>query len=162
MIVVVMGVSGSGKTAIGSALAARLGWTFFDGDDFHPAENIAKMHAGIPLTDADRDLWLAHLRDLLERIAARNGDAVLACSALRREFREALLRVASGLRIVHLRGEYALIEGRLRARRGHFMPPELLRSQFDALEEPDDALTIDVSGTPADVVDHILIGLGLQ
>jgi len=157
-----MGVSGSGKTRIGLELAARLGWTFFDADDFHPPENIGKMRAGIPLTDEDRVLWLAHLRDLLERSDARNESAVLACSALRRQFREELLRVARQLRIVYLRGEYALIEGRVRARQGHFMPPELLRSQFEALEEPDDALTIDASGEPGEVVERIVAGLALS
>jgi gluconokinase len=159
MIVVVMGVSGSGKTVAGNALAARLGWQFFDADDFHPPENIERMSTGVPLTDGDRELWLAHLRDLLERADAANQNAVLACSALRRHFREELRASARDVRIVYLRGTFELIEGRLRARQGHFMPPELLRSQYEALEEPDDALVVDVDEEPERVVEEIVAGL---
>jgi gluconokinase len=162
MIVVVMGVSGSGKSVIGSALAERLGWQFFDADDFHPSENLRQMRSGIPLTDADRELWLAHLRDLLERADAATQNVVLACSALRRHFREELHAAARDVRIVYLRGAFELIDGRLRARQGHFMPPELLRSQYEALEEPDDALVIDVIEEPAKVVERVVAGLALS
>lgn len=162
MIVVVMGVSGSGKSAAGSALAQRLGWRFYDADDFHPPENVARMRAGIALTDDDREYWLAHLRDLLERADAENDSAVLACSALRRRFREELRSAAREVRFVYLRGSFELIEGRLRARQGHFMPPELLRSQYEALEEPEDALVIDVHDALEKVVERIVRALALQ
>lgn len=162
MIVVVMGVSGSGKSAAGSALAARLGWKFFDADDFHPPQNVERMRAGIPLTDADRELWLAHLRDLLERTDLGDENAVLACSALRRHFREQLRAAARDVRFVYLRGTFELIELRLRARQGHFMPAALLKSQYDALEEPEDALVVDVADELPAVVERIVAGLALQ
>jgi gluconokinase len=162
MIVVVMGVSGAGKTVVGSALAARLGWRFLDADDFHPPENIERMRSGIPLTDDDRALWLAHLRDLLERADAANENVVLACSALRRRFREELRAAARDVRIVYLTGSIELIEARLRARQGHFMPPELLPSQYETLEEPEEALVVDVNAEPAQLVERIVAGLALQ
>ena len=162
MIVVVMGVSGAGKSVVGSALAERLGWRFLDADDFHPPENIERMRAGIALTDDDRSRWLAHLRDLLERADAANESVVLACSALRRRFREELRAAARDVRIVYLRGTFELIEGRLRSRQGHFMPAELLRSQYEALEEPDDALVIDVLEEPAVLVERIVSELSLR
>jgi len=155
MIVVLMGVAGSGKTTVGRALAARLGCRFFDADDFHPPENIARMHAGVPLTDADREPWLASLCALVERLDAAGEDAVLACSALRMRFRERLRAAAKELRYVYLRASPPVIAARLGARTGHFMIPDLLASQFEALEEPDDALVLDASRTPAELVTEI-------
>jgi gluconokinase len=155
MIIVLMGVAGSGKTTVGRALAARLGCAFFDADDFHPAENIARMHAGVPLTDADREPWLASLCALVERVDAAGEDVVLACSALRARFRARLRAAANDLRYVYLRADRNVIARRLGARAGHFMSADLLGSQFAALEEPDDALVLDASRTPAELAAEI-------
>ena len=135
MIVIIFGVSGAGKTTVGKLLANELGWQFFDADDFHPRTNIEKMHSRIPLTDEDRWPWLENLRELIKRCIATSRDAVLACSALKRAYREQL-RVGTEVKFVFLRGDYALVEEQLRHRRGHFMNPALLRSQFADLEEP--------------------------
>jgi len=143
MIVVLMGVSGCGKTAVGQALAADLGWPFFDGDDFHPPANVAKMAAGAPLTDADRWPWLDRLAADMAAISARGGSAVLACSALKEAYRERLRR-ADGVRFVHLKGDHDTIAARIEARAHRYMPATLLASQFATLEEPADAIVIDV------------------
>ena len=143
MIVVVMGVSGSGKTTIGRLLAARLGCEFIDGDDFHPPANVAKMAAGTPLDDADRWPWLALLNDKLKHKTA----AVLACSALKDAYRKALARGLAGCRFVHLRGDIELIRARLDARRHSYMPTSLLESQFAALEPPRDAIEVDIGAS---------------
>lgn len=155
MIVVVMGVAGSGKTTVGRALAARLGRPFFDADDFHPPENIARMNAGVPLTDADREPWLASLCALIERADAAGEDIVLACSALRARFRERLRAAANDLRYVYLETGHHLIAHRLTVRTGHFMSSDLVASQFADLEEPDDALVLDASRTPQELVAEI-------
>jgi gluconokinase len=155
MIVVVMGVSGCGKTTLGRLLAARLGCTFLDGDDFHPPANIAKMAAGIPLDDADRRPWLTVLNAKL-RGEAR---AVLACSALKQSYRDALAAGIADCRIVHLRGDIALIRVRLGKRRHRYMPASLLESQFAALEPPRDGIEIDVSATPEECVAAALLAL---
>lgn len=141
MIVLVMGVSGAGKTAIGERLAARLGWRFIDADDFHPPENVAKMAAGIPLGDADRAPWLA----LLNRKVLSEDNAVLACSALKEAYRRTLREGVEDFRIVHLKGGQELIRSRLAQRRHRYMPASLLDSQFAALEPPRDAIEIDVA-----------------
>lgn len=148
MIVVLMGVSGSGKTTVGQVLAQRLGWPFFDADDYHPPGNVDKMRSGVPLTDADRWPWLDALNALLREQQAHGGDAILACSALKQAYRERLARDLPGVRWVHLYGGFALIEARLRARKDHYMPANLLKSQFDTLEPPADALTVDVTEAP--------------
>lgn len=165
MVVVVMGVSGSGKTTVGRALADRLGWSFADADDLHPAANVEKMRHGIPLTDADREPWIrAVARTIADRIAD-GRPLVLACSALRRHHRDAMRAHADArdLRFVFLAGSHALIDARLRARTGHFMPEALLRSQFDALETPDasEALVVDVAPPVPAIVDAIVHGLSL-
>ena len=147
-----MGVAGSGKTRIGTQLAQDLGWRFIDADDFHPPENIARMAAGIPLTDADRETWLATLKTLLASIDSRGDDCVLACSALRSDFRERLSADLRDVRFVYLHGDIALCSERLRSRAGHFFRAELLQSQFDALEEPRDALLVDASEEPDAIV----------
>ncbi|MDG3002448.1 gluconokinase [Paludisphaera mucosa] len=162
MIVVVMGVTGSGKTTVGRLLAEDLGWTFVDADDFHPAANVAKMHAGIPLTDEDRRPWLEALRRRLE--AARDGgeDVVLACSALKHAYQHLLEAVEpQAVRCVLLTGSADLIRRRLAARTGHFMNPALLDSQFATLEPPEDAVRVDVSLTPEAAVAAARAGLGL-
>lgn len=143
MIVVVMGVCGCGKSTVGAALAGSLQWPFLDADDFHPAENVAKMSAGTPLTDDDRWPWLDRVAAELASILARGGHAVLACSALRKAYRDRLAR-AGDVRFVHLAGDYDTIAARLDARQHRYMPATLLASQFATLEPPADALDIDV------------------
>ena len=151
-----MGVSGSGKSTLGQALAQELGWDFLDGDDFHSAENIAKMTAGIPLSDIDRTPWLAALnRQFLSALAA-GRHPILACSALKEKYRLQLLYQANNIAIVHLRGSYDLIWSRMSARQGHYMKPEMLHSQLDTLEEPTDALILDAAMTIREMLDTIL------
>jgi carbohydrate kinase (thermoresistant glucokinase family) len=140
-VVVVTGVSGTGKTTVGKALAARLGWTFQEGDDFHPQGNIAKMTSGIPLDDADRAPWLARVEAWISGQLAKGESGVIACSALKRSYRAALVRGRDDVILIYLRGSRALIARRLKARRGHFMPPALLDSQLAALEAPGPAET---------------------
>lgn len=154
MFVVLMGVAGSGKTTVGRALAAELGWRFYDADDFHPPANIKRMRRGVPLTDADRRPWLEELRALVAGCLARGEQAVLACSALKESYRAYLL-LDERVRLFYLKGDRALIAERLRARRDHFMPPQLLDSQLSALEEPAQAAQLDVAATPAELVQTI-------
>jgi len=142
---IIMGVSGCGKTSVGKVLAEQLGWNFYDADDFHPPENIAKMAIGTPLTDADRAPWLESLRALIASCLRTDKPGVLACSALKERYRQILLEGNPGAQLVYLRGSYDLIWSRMARRPGHYMKPEMLQSQFDALEEPQDALTLDVS-----------------
>jgi len=146
----VMGVSGSGKSTVGAAIAQRLRVPFADADDFHPPANKAKMHAGIPLTDEDRWPWLAVLHDSLARSLAEGRGTVLACSALKESYREALSDRLSGVRFVLLDGDRALLRARLANRPGHFMNPALLDSQLETLERPADALVVDIAA-PVDV-----------
>jgi gluconokinase len=163
VIVIVFGVSGAGKTTIGKLLAEQLAWTFYEADDFHPRANIEKMRGGHPLTDEDRWQWLERLRDQIARSITKKQNAVLACSALKRAYRERL-RVSNDVKFVFLRGDYGLIEKQLRHRRGHFMNPALLRSQFADLEEPgeeQDVLTIELGRTPEELVEEIKMKLGL-
>ena len=137
-----MGVSGVGKSTVGRALAAELGWTFLDADDFHPPQNVAKMAGGIALQDADRWPWL----DLLNRQLKQHPAAVLACSALKQSYRERLTRGLEGVRFVYLHGSFELIAARLAQRRHRYMPATLLRSQFETLEPPARAIAVDVAG----------------
>lgn len=151
-----MGVAGSGKTTVGRLLAARLGWDFLDADDFHPPANIAKMRAGIPLDDSDRAPWLVALNGQLRSTLAAGRHPVLACSALKESYRAVLRQGVDGLQIVYLKGSYALILSRLAARQGHYMKPEMLRSQFEALEEPVDAWVVDARLGVEGIVEEIL------
>ena len=137
MVIILMGVSGSGKTTIGQRLAQELGWPFYDGDQLHPQANIAKMRQGMPLTDEDRWPWLQALRAHIATCMQRGVSAVLACSALKQAYREYLIVDETEVKLVYLKGDYDLIHTRLAQRHGHFMPPELLASQFVALEEPE-------------------------
>ena len=152
MIIILMGVSGSGKTTIGARLAHALGWPFYDGDQFHPPANVAKMQQGLPLTDADRWPWLHTLRARIETWLQQGLSAVLACSALKQVYRAHLLMEDPEVKLVYLKGEYARIHERLAQRRGHFMPPGLLASQFAALEEPARGVVIDIGHPPETIV----------
>ena len=143
MIVVVMGVCGCGKTTVGKALADELGWPFHDADDFHPEANVAKMAAGEPLTDEDRGPWLDRLAAEMRALQRGDGNAVLACSALKQAYRDRIA-TAGNVRFVHLAGDIDTIAGRLAARRHRYMPASLLASQFATLEPPRDAITVDV------------------
>ena len=151
-----MGVSGSGKTTLGKALAQRLGWDFFDADDFHPPANIVKMAAGIPLSDSDRAPWLASLHEQLLSTLKAGRHPVLACSALKDKYRAQLLEGMDGIAIIYLKGSYDLIFSRMSIREGHYMKPEMLRSQFDTLEEPKDAVVLDVEMSLEEMIDTII------
>ncbi len=157
LVFVVMGVSGAGKTTVGRALAARLNCPFHDGDDLHPPENIARMERGIPLNDADRAPWLADLAGIIRRHVDQHETAVIACSALKRRYRDQL-RVSDDVRFIYLEGSRDLILERLRARRDHYMKPEMLDSQFDALEAPDtnEAFTVNINAGVDELVTKIL------
>jgi gluconokinase len=160
MVILLMGVAGSGKTTVGLALAGALQWRFVDADDFHSPANIAKMQAGTPLQDADRAPWLASLHDAIAGWLHEGSNVILACSALKQTYREELL-AGQGVKLVYLRGSQDLIAKRLSERHGHYMNPELLASQFATLEEPRDALVIDVGTTVARVVGNLREALGL-
>lgn len=156
MIVVLMGVSGSGKTTVGKLLGQELGWKFVDGDDFHPAENIEKMRSGQPLTDEDRAPWLRALRDYIDAAADQGENLVVACSALSHDYRQYLTSDNTDeVRFVFLHGSEELIAERLAKRRNHFMPPALLRSQFEALEPPRHAVRVDITPAPEVIVENI-------
>jgi len=151
-----MGVSGSGKTTLGKALAQKLGWDFFDADDFHPPANIVKMAAGVPLSDSDRAPWLAALHEQLLSTLKSGRHPVLACSALKDKYRAQLLEGMDGIAIIYLKGSYDLIFSRMSIREGHYMKPEMLKSQFDALEEPKDAVVLDVEMSLEEMIDTII------
>jgi gluconokinase len=160
MIVIVMGVVGSGKTTIGSLLAAELGWQFADADEFHPQSNVEKIRQGIPLSDADRQPWLERLRAEITHWIGSDCNAVLACSALKRAYRQELA-VGPQVRFVYLKGSAGLIADRLRLRHGHFADEKILASQFGDLEEPEEAVAVAITGTPGQIVAEIRQRLGL-
>jgi gluconokinase len=161
VVIILMGVSGAGKTTVGKRLAEALGWRFLEGDDFHPLANVKKMAAGIPLTDEDRMPWLERLRELIAEVLARGEDAVLACSALKRSYRQLLTVDPARVWWVYLWAPREVIASRLAARTGHFMPLALLGSQLETLEMPEDALQVDVTPGPDEVVAAIRARLGV-
>ena len=162
MVIVVMGPTGSGKTTIGSLLAARLGWAFVDADEFHSAANKDRMHRGIPLTDADRLPWLQSIHDQIERWLAEKRSVVLACSALKQSYRDLLWSSSPDIRLIYLKGSYDLIYQRLLSRKGHFANEHILAGQFADLEEPADAITVDIGPSPEEIVDELCARLKLQ
>jgi len=157
VIVIILGVSGAGKTTVGKLLARKLGWHFLEADDFHPTANIKKMRSGVPLVDEDRWPWLENLREIIKRRIEAGENEVVACSVLKRKYRDRL-RVNSDVKFMFFRGDYALIAEQLRHRRGHFMNPDLLRSQFADLEEPEPdegTITIELGRTPEELVEEL-------
>ena len=165
MVLVVMGVSGSGKTTVGELLAERLGWQYQEGDALHPPENVAKMSGGTPLTDADRIPWLQRIADRIDEWRSRGQAGVVTCSALKRTYRDIIIGSRPDVGLVYLKGSRELIGQRMAARKGHFMPAALLDNQFATLQEPgadERAIVVDVGGTPAEIVDEILRRLALE
>jgi len=161
-VLVVMGVSGSGKSTIGTQLALALHWDFEDGDWFHPARNIDKMHAGIPLTDEDRAPWLIAIADFIDQARLAGSHAVIACSALKRRYRAVIIGNRPGVRLIYLKGDMELIARRIATRHEHFMPTSLLESQFEALEEPgpdEHPIIASIAPRPREIVMHILADL---
>ena len=159
-IIIIMGVAGCGKSTIGAMLAHELGWDFYDADDFHSESNRIKMAQNIPLTDEDRADWLDSLRSLIGQNIQNEKSIVLACSALKKSYRD-ILMINDQVEFIYLRGTYEQIEARLLQRSGHFMSAKMLASQFDILEEPQDALTIDITHTPQEIISIIRKGLAL-
>jgi gluconokinase len=161
LVLIFMGVSGSGKTTVGTLFAKKTGAVFFEGDEFHPPENIEKMRHGVPLTDADRGQWLRTLREIIMRALDQGTFTVIACSALKAAYRELLQAGDPRVKFVHLTGPRSVIEERLKARRSHFMPPTLLDSQLATLEPPPDALTFSCEKSPEEIVTVLTQVLGI-
>jgi gluconokinase len=162
-VVIVMGVSGSGKSTVAGLLALRLRWEFEDADWFHPAANIDKMHRGIALTDEDRAPWLAAIAAWIDKTRRPGGHGIIACSALKRRYRDVLIGDRADVRLVYLKGDEALIARRIATRHEHFMPPSLLHSQFEALEEPgsdENPIIVSIEPEPREIVARILSALG--
>jgi len=154
MVILIMGVSGSGKTTIGQMLGSQLGWPFVDGDSLHSPANIAKMAAGIPLTDEDRAPWLQSIHDQMESWRSERKSGIIASSALKEKYRQTLI-TSSDVKLVYLRGSYDLIYSRMQHRPGHYMKPEMLKSQFASLEEPWNAVIVDISKPAEEIVSII-------
>jgi gluconokinase len=161
MILIVMGVAGSGKTTVGQLLAKELSWTFRDADEFHPPTNIEKMSRGLALEDSDRAPWLAAMHATIETWLREDTNAVLTCSCLKAVYRQTLLVDPARIRFIYLKGSFELIDARLRQRAHHFMKADLLKSQFEILEEPQDAITVDLSDPPEIIVQKIRKALNI-
>jgi len=162
MVLILVGPMGSGKTAIGKLLAEKLGWAFYDADDSHPKENVEKMRAGIALTDKDRRLWLEKLRGYIQCWLEEKQNTILACSALKQAYRDILGVDQITVKTVYLKGSYSLLRKRIEERQHPYMDKKLLRSQLDALEEPEDGLRVDISPTPETIVGTIIQNLKLD
>jgi carbohydrate kinase (thermoresistant glucokinase family) len=162
MVLILMGPMGCGKTTIGKMLAEKLGWHFYDGDDFHPQKNVEKMRAGIALTDEDRKIWLEVLHGNIQRWLKEKVNTILTCSALKQAYRDRLGVDQNTVRTAYLKGSYELLRKRVEARQHPYMDKNLLRSQLDALEEPKDGLTVDISATPEIAVRTIMNDLNLN
>ena len=167
IVIVLMGVSGSGKSTVGTLLGERIGCPYFDADTFHSPEAIAKMQSGVPLDDRDRMPWLGRIAQKIEALVTDDESAVIGCSALKRQYRDILFDGIPRDRtaLVYLKGSFDLIRGRLEARRGHFMPPELLQSQFEQLEAPqqdEEPIKVDIASTPEAIVAAILREIALR
>ncbi|MCG8338552.1 MAG: gluconokinase [Proteobacteria bacterium] len=156
MVIVIIGPSGCGKTTVGKLLATKLEWNFYDADDFHSSQNVEKMRQGIPLTDKDREPWLLGLAEQIEGWNHDPGNAVLACSALKKSYRHMLGVDQISVITVHLHGEFDLLAKRLNARQGHYMNPDLLQSQIDTFETPQGGITISIDQTPEQMVEEIV------
>jgi gluconokinase len=164
-VIVVMGVSGSGKTTIANELARQLGWEFEDADWFHPAANVEKMHSGVPLTDEDRQPWLNAIARWIDDTRAAGRHGIVTCSALKRRYRAILIGDRPDVRLVHLKGDASLIARRIATRHEHFMPASLLASQFEALEEPgpdERPIIVSIEPSPREIVARIIAALGLR
>jgi gluconokinase len=161
LVLIFMGVSGSGKTTVGTLFAKKTGAVFFEGDEFHPPENIEKMRRGVPLTDVDRKKWLRTLREIITRSLHEGTFTVIACSALKAAYRDLLQGGDPRVKFVHLTGPRALLEERLKARRNHFMPATLLDSQLATLEPPSDVLTFSCEQSPDEIVTALIQALGM-
>jgi len=161
MVVIIMGVEGTGKTTVGRMLAEKLGWKFYDADDYHPEANIEKMRSGIPLSDEDRWPWLKNVRELIDSSLNLNAPSIIACSALKNSYREYLKQNKEEIIFVYLMGDKNTILKRLASRRGHFAGTELLESQFKTLEEPEGVISFDISKNPEVIADSIIEKLGL-
>ena len=161
MVVIIMGVTGAGKTTVGRALAEALGWEFHDGDELHSEASKRKMHLGIALDDVDRAPWLAAFRTLIQGMVSVGRNGVVACSALKQSYRDEIVVDPKLVKVVYLKGSKDVITERLRGRAGHFMNPDLLQSQIDTLEEPRDAIVVDILGAPEAIVKEIRSRLGL-
>jgi gluconokinase len=161
MIILLMGVSGSGKSMLGSLLAGQLAWPFFDGDDLHAPDMIQKMSRGTPLTDRDREAWLGRIAGIIADLDREGQQGVIACSALKKAYRERIAGCSRSVRFVFLKGSYELIRERIEKRGQHFMKARMLRSQFETLEVPEDAIEIDVDAAPREIIDRIRQELGI-
>jgi carbohydrate kinase (thermoresistant glucokinase family) len=162
MVLILIGPMGCGKTTIGKILAGKIGWSFYDGDDFHPRENVEKMRAGLPLTDEDRRTWLENLQGHIQRWRTDGRDAILACSALKQVYRDILGVDQDTVRTVYLKGSYELLRKRIEDRKHPYMNKDLLKSQVSTMEEPKDGLTVDISQTSEAAVQTIIKSLELS
>jgi len=161
MVIIIMGVAGTGKTTIGEILSTRLRWDFYDADDYHPNENKDKMRRGIPLTDSDRWPWLKAIRELIDSCLSKNNPSIIACSALRKSYREFLKEDRERVRFVYLKGDENTLLKRLSLRKGHFAGADLLESQLETLEEPENVLSVDISKQPEEITNFIIEKLNL-